>query len=437
MCAVAKRRLLRGCMKPLNNVPQQKINPSLRQNQQQAQTYSLSRCAGNVLKLLSKNAAQMTDYLRAEAERNPCVELTFPQAGGEDLLELLVAAKTDYREELLLQLPDGGNGTVLRIARALVDQLDEYGYLPFDPVKRCPETMRKETQSALRIVQSLEPAGVGARSLRECYWIQANRGTRPSEDVKALLTSSALFRLYTGGSFSEVCQRLGWEQTRLDLVTRILSGFAMHPVEPEPDQSMYVVPDVEIVQLDNGLMSARLFEHALPKVSLSASYVESGSDGGGRFVNEGVYYANRLIYCLERRNATLLSVLQFAVTRQMASLNGGLPERLTMSETAKALGLNRSTVCRAVAGKYALFHNRVFPVSELFLRAGKDGISRERACALIRERISSVQPGEKPPSDRVLSEELERRYGISLSRRTVNKYRAGLVPAVAVERNRP
>lgn len=423
-------------MKPLSNVPQQKMDPALRQNQRQTQAYSLSRCAKAVVNLLSKNAAQMTDYLRAEAERNPCVELTFPQAGREDLLELLVAAKTDYREELLLQLPDGGNGAVLKIARALIGQLDEYGYLPFDPTKRSLETMRKEMQSALRFVQSLEPAGVGARSLRECYWIQANRGRRPDEDVRALLMNSALFRLYTSGALSEVCQRLCWERGRLDAVTRFLSGLNMHPVEPEADQSVYVVPDAEIIPLENGLFGARLFEHAMPQVSLSASYVESISDGGGRFVNEGVFYANRLIYCLERRNATLLSVLQFAAARQTAYLSGGLPERLTMSEAAKALGLNRSTVCRAVAGKYVLFEHRVFAADGLFSRAGKEGVSRERASLLIRELIAALQ-GDKPPSDRVVSEELNRRYGISLSRRTVNKYRAALTPPTAAERNRP
>ena len=422
-------------MKPLSSAPQQKLDPALRQTQRQTQGYSLSRCAKVVVNLLSKNASQLTEYLCAEAERNPCVELTFPQASGEDLLELLVAAKTDYREELVLQLPDGGNASVLKFARALIGQLDEYGYLPFDPLKRCPESLRTETKSALRLVQSLEPAGVGARSLRECYWIQVNRGKRPGEDVKTLLTNSALFRLYASGALAEVCERLCWERTRLEAVTRILGGLNMHPVEPEADQSVYVVPDVEIISLENGLFGARLFEHAMPQVSLSASYVDSLSGGGGRFVNEGVFYANRLIYCLERRNATLLSVLQLAASRQTSYLNGGVRDRLTLSEAAKALGLNRSTVCRAVMGKYVLFERRVFAASELFCRAGKEGVSRERACALIQELTSAACSG-TPQSDRVVSEELYRRYGIMLSRRTVNKYRAGLGIAAATERNR-
>ncbi|HWP22238.1 MAG TPA: hypothetical protein VN417_05775, partial [Candidatus Cryosericum sp.] len=120
---------------------------------------------------------------------------------------------------------------------------------------------------------------------------------------------------------------------------------------------------------------------------------------------------------------------------QSAYLGGGLRDRLTLTEAAKALGLNRSTVCRAVAGKYVLFERRVFAASELFLRAGKEGVSRERACALIHELVSANQ-GEKPPSDRVVSEELNRRYGISLSRRTVNKYRAALTLPTAAERIR-
>ena len=412
--------------------PQQNIAPQLRARQEQTQTVALSRTASFSLKMLGMNAAAVTEFLKREADRNPCVELTFPQAGGEDLLEELVAAQTDYREELLLQLPGDLNAGVLQIARALVGELDEFGYLPFDPMKRCPESRRRETQAALRLVQSLEPAGVGARSLRECYWIQANRGGRPDGDVKALLLNSALFRLYKNGSLSEVCQHLGWERARLDAVSAVLAGFSMRPVEPEADASVYVTPDAEIVRREDGSFTARLLEHALPHVSLSAAYVD-GLEGGGRFVNEGMYYANRLIYCLERRNATLLDVLQFAAERQGEYLSGGTRARLPLSDAAKVLGLNRSTVSRAVAGKYVLCENRVFAANTLFTRAGKEGVSRESACALIAALLEEYAVG-RSPSDRELSEELLNRYGLRLARRTVNLYRSKL--ARPAERNR-
>lgn len=418
---------------PAGKTPQPSITPELRARQEQTQTMSLSRTAGFSLRVLAMNAAALTDFLKREADRNPCVELTFPQAGREDLLEELVAARTDYREELLLQLPGDLKADVLSIARALIGELDEFGYLPFDPMKRCPENRRQQTQAALRLVQSLEPAGVGARSLRECYWIQANRCGRPGDDVKALLLNAALFRLYAGGSLAEVCERLGWARARLDAVSAVLAAFAMRPVEPEADASVYVTPDAEIVRGEDGAFKVRLLEHALPHVTLSAAYVESLEGGGGRFVNEGLFYANRLLNCLERRNATLLNVLQFAAERQGAYLNGGTRARLPLSDAAKALGLNRSTVSRAVAGKYVLCENRVFAANTLFTRAGKEGFSRESACALIAALLEENSAG-RLPSDRELSEELLTRYNLRLARRTVNLYRSKL--ARPAERNR-
>jgi len=403
---------------------QQKLTAGLRQEQMQKQAYSFSPCGKAVVRMLSLNAAQLTDYLKREAERNPCVELTFPQAGSEDLLELLVPAKTDFREELYLQLPGDIDDRILKIARLLIRNLNEFGYLPADPLKRCSYEDKPAVTAALRIVQSLEPAGVGARSLRENYWIQANRGKRPSEEIRALLKSAAAFRLYTHGSFREVCAKLGWDERQLGNVTETLGRFAIHPVEPESDPSAYIRPDAEVIQTEDGY-GVRLFEHALPHVSLSAAYMDSLQQGGGRFVNEGMYYANRLLYCLEHRNATLLAVLQLAVDRQRAYLDGKARVRLPMSEAARELGLNRSTVSRAVSGKYVLFDERVFPVSELFTSAGKDGLSREEACELIQDILQRQTSG-KPVSDRALAELLEQRCGVSLSRRTVNKYRAML-----------
>ncbi len=408
------------------------LGADLRHEQTQKQVYAFSHCGKTMVRMLSLNASQLTEYLKRESERNPCVELTFPQAGGEDLLELLVPAKTDYREDLYLQLPTDINAEVLQIARALIRNLNEYGYLPADPLKRCAPGLKTVMHAALRTVQSLEPAGVGARSLRECYWIQANRGKRPSEELRALLKNAAAFRLYSRGAFDEVCSRLDWDGRQIERVTETLGRFAMHPVEPETDSAVYVQPDAEIIKTEEGY-GVRLLEHALPHVSLSNAYVDGRRQGGGRFVNEGVFYANRLIYCLEHRNATLLAVLQFAADRQRPYLDGKARVRLPMSDAATALGLNRSTVSRATAGKYVLFEGRVFAASELFTCTGKNGLSREGACELICE-ILGQQPGGKAISDRALSELLQQRCGVSLSRRTVNKYRM-MIRLSAAERS--
>jgi RNA polymerase sigma-54 factor len=105
-----------------------------------------------------------------------------------------------------------------------------------------------------------------------------------------------------------------------------------------------------------------------------------------------------------------------------------------MSAAAAELGLNRSTVSRAVAGKYVVFDNRVFAASDLFSRAGKGERSQEQVCVMLRG-ILLDQSNKKPVSDRALAELLESQFGVSISRRTVNKYRAILARSVSMERN--
>lgn len=388
----------------------------------QKQSLRLSHYADIILKMLSMNAAQLNDYLRREADRNPCVELVFPQATGAYLDELPAPEDADYRHDLLLQLPRNGEPQTLQLARALIKQLDENGFLPFDPIRPAKEPLRTALKAALHLVQSLEPAGVGARSLRECYYIQAMRQTPENEDIRLLLRKAELYARYKRGELCELCDVLGWSRRRLDAVTEVLKTYRMRPVEPMGGQIQHIIPDAEIIRGADGRLTVRLMEHALPHVSLSGSYVDSLQAGGTKFANEGIFYANRLIYCLEHRNATLLSVLQYAVERQTAFLTGGIRVRLPMKSAAEALGVNRSTVSRALTGKYIRFEGRTFLAAELFSRAGKGDVSMEYACSLIQALIGQ-NDSEKALSDRELSDRLKAQYGVCLSRRTVNKYR--------------
>lgn len=409
----------------------------LRPGQQQQQGYRLNYTAKTIPALLSMNSSQLGDWLRREADRNPCVELSWPQAGRADLLEEMAAAPpdTDFRADLLQQLPAGADPLLLRAARVLIGQLEDTGYLPLDPLAAASGAQRALLERALALVQGLDPAGVGARSLRECYLLQARRAPERYADVLELVSSEDAFACYKAQDFASLCRAFGWTRQRLDAVTQALREMPMHPLDGE-DAAGYIVPDAEIIQRPDGGFAVRILDGLLPHVEISSTYADSVRAGGTRFANEGLYYANRLLYCLGHRNATLLGLLQYAAERQAAWLGGGARVRLTVSEAARIFHLSRATASRALANKYVRFQGELMPASALFCRGGTREVSRDAACQLIDGLIREQPAGARPLSDRLLAQALYDRYGITLSRRTVTKYRAALGRGTACVRRR-
>ncbi|MEA4933035.1 MAG: hypothetical protein VB071_05525 [Lawsonibacter sp.] len=408
--------------------------PSLRPKQEHRQSYHLSYSERMIPAMLSMNACQLNDYLSRQAERNPCIELTFRREKHGNILEEVAAAPdTDFHQELLLQLPERGDRLVLRAARLLISQLEDTGYLPFDPVSAASGPQRPVMELALAMVQALDPAGVGACSLRECYRLQAERDPTRCADALALVSDEELFERYKERDFAGVCKVLQWTRSRLDAATEVLKTLSMHPLDIQRAPVEYIVPDAEIFRRTDGGYVVRLVEGSVPCVTLSESYLNSLRNGGGRFANEGVYYAKRLLYCLEHRNATLLGLLQYAVERQAAWLEGGARVRLPFSEVARVFSISRSTASRALQGKYVLLRGTVLPAVELFCRGGTRELSRDAACILLRRFLAQEPPG-APLSDQELSRRLYAECGALLSRRTIAKYRPALGVAAAARR---
>lgn len=410
------------------------LSPKLRPWQEQRQSYSLSYSEKTIPAMLSMNAGQLSEYLRSQAERNPCIELTFPRSRHADILEEVVAAPgPDFHGDLLLQLPGRGDPLLLRAARLLVSQLEETGYLALDPIPAASGPQRAVLEGALTMVQALEPAGIGARSLRECYRLQAERDPVRCGDVLTLVAEEETFERYKTRDWAIVCRTLGWSRERLDTATEVLRTLTMHPLDAKCPPTEYVAPDAEIFQRPDGGFAVRLTEDSIPCVTLSESYLGSLGNGGGRFANEGVYYAKRLLYCLEHRNATLLGLLQYAAERQTAWLEGGARVRLPVSEAARIFSISLPTASRALQGKYVLLRGTVLPAGALFCRDGTRELSRDAACILLR-RILAREPADAPLSDETLAQRLYETCGVRLSRRTIAKYRTALGVASAVRR---
>lgn len=320
----------------------------------------------------------------------------------------------------------------------------------------------EETARIIALVQELEPAGVGARSLEECLKLQLKR--------KNALTPQ-LERLIDQYLPSLAKNRLPAIAKDMKLPLETVKAFCetVRTLNPKPAayfsdvrQIHYAVPDVIIVKFREHF-DLFLNESLYPDIQFNADYVRMAKEEPDgevrRYLNDRLRGAEWLRQCVSQRNARLLSVAGNILKRQQGFFQYGpgalLPLRL--SDTAEDLGIHVSTVSRAVRQKYLQCSYGIFPLSYFFQKASpssdspkkpssRQGEASPESCRkgsadatmqdvknLLRKLISQ-ENGEKPFSDRVLAELLSEQ-GFSISRRTVAKYReAEQIPAAAERR---
>lgn len=384
--------------------------------------FRLSHWHKQIIRLLSYDLRDLSAHIMQEAERNPCLEIDYGGTGGE-FVEALCVAREDFRDELRLELVLISDEPLKKAAALLVDRLDDDGYLREELSELAHETGVPEAilARALAFLQTLEPAGIGARSIKECFLLQLARHSMQKSDAWALLTEA--YVPLSRGDDPGILRLPGWTAERLSNARLQLSKLHPHPVDGGTT-AQTVVPDARIVPCPRGGFTVELFEHALPRISVSQSYLKSvATDATGkRFAHEGLFYAQRFLYCLERRNETLKNALQLAVDAQTGYLSGGHLNCLLMKDVAHCLGLHPSVITRALSNKYVLMNNRVFAAKSLFTRPCAPGVCADRVQELLVNCIAA-EDKRAPYSDQKLAELLYARHGIALSRRTVAKYR--------------
>jgi RNA polymerase sigma-54 factor len=322
------------------------------------------------------------------------------------------------------------------LAKALVESLDDDGYLRLDLAELTqisaltPPADADELQIALRRVQSLEPAGVGARSVAECLLLQlpaiecaqqralAQRIVNEQLDRLAAKDTLGLARRLerTAAEIEAVCERI-------------------RHLDPRPgwrygaSHIRYITPDV-IVKKVRGVWSASLNPAIVPKVRLNRVYAElfqrHRSAQHGELATH-LQEARWTVGNVEQRFATILGVAQAIVKRQQRFLDYGpmAMKPLGLRAIADELGLHESTVSRVTNNKYMATPVGVFELKHFFSRAMHTASGAEVSGTAIRGLIKDMIEAEaraKPLSDAEIARQLARQ-GLVVARRTVTKYR--------------
>lgn len=336
----------------------------------------------------------------------------------------------------------------LGLARIIVESLDDDGYLrtPLDELltvaEMDPPATLQEMQIALRRVQSLDPAGVGARSVAECLQLQLPSIVCPQMRALAQAIVGKHLQALAARDVNALARQLGESPARVEEVCD-----RIRRLDPRPgwrlgsSQVAYVVPDV-IVKKVRGQWTVQLNPAIVPKVRLNQVYANlfqrhrtSQNAEMGAHLQE----ARWTLRNVEQRFSTILDVAEAIVKRQKNFLEYGAMamKPLGLREIADEVGIHESTVSRVTNNKYMSTPIGVFELKYFFSRAMMSANGSACSGTAIRGLIKDIIEAESPDhplSDAEITRQLSQQ-GLVVARRTVTKYRQ-MLKIEAVERRR-
>lgn len=364
-------------------------------------------------------------------------------------LDDFVAGQISLRDHLNQQIPFAlPTPADQLIATVMVDHLDECGYLRLDLDELAARLgrAREQIETVLQTLQTLEPAGVFARSLSECLGIQLRQRDRYDPAMAMLVDNLELLAKRDFATLKRLCGVD--EEDLLDMLSEI------RKLNPKPGGSFEhsvsesVTPDVVVRSDNNGGWQVELNPDALPRVLVNHSYmVAVGRQGVAKdspdhaFMSECLQNANWLTRSLDQRARTISKVAAEIVRQQSAFLDHGVDHLrpLNLKTVADAIKMHESTVSRVTTNKYMLTPRGLFELKYFFtvsIASAEGGDSH--SAEAVRHRIRALIEKESPEA--VLSDDdivdTLKSSGVELARRTVAKYRESMNIPSSVQRRR-
>ncbi len=316
---------------------------------------------------------------------------------------------------------------------------------------RRPVTV-EEAEAMLRIIQGFDPAGIGARDLRECILLQlrdcmfqelmqARGGVEPPPpELSEALEESLSYRIARDYFDQLINHRWSEISKELSITPRDVQDAAdeISKLDPKPGlkygnhEDNYITPDLVVEKIAEDYL-VFLNDTNLPRLKLSRTYREIAKDKkkfageNKEFISNKLNSANWMIQAIEQRRQTMLKVMNFIVDRQREFFEKGVQylKPLTLREVAEVIDMHESTVSRVTNEKFVQTPRGVLPL-KFFFSSGLSTTSGEEVSARgikaqIQKLVSEENPS-KPLTDQAIVNILKKE-GVQIARRTVAKYR--------------
>jgi RNA polymerase sigma-54 factor len=318
------------------------------------------------------------------------------------------------------------------IALVVIGNIDDQGYLRATTGEIASQAgcREEEAEKVIEIVQGFDPAGVGARSLSECLFIQLRRSGR-QYSLESRIVQHYLEEL-SRRKLPEIAKLCHVSLSDVQNAAEAIAKLEPRPGRPfSSEEEQTILPDV-IVERDGDDYTVSLNDEEIPSLRIGDRYKDMLSQSAGDrevrdYLREKIRGGRFFIRCVQQRQHTLLNIAREIVARQRDFFDLG-PAHLrpmTMSNVAQAVGVHETTVSRAVSGKYLASPRGLFELKYFFTSgyttSDGESVSNESVRQAIAE-IVRAEDSRHPLSDQDIVTMLSER-GLPIARRTVAKYR--------------
>jgi RNA polymerase sigma-54 factor len=325
---------------------------------------------------------------------------------------------------------------VKKAGSAIIDYIDKRGYLTV----RLEQLHNKDNKefgvedlnNALKLVQKLDPAGVGARNLKECLLIQMEQGPEDMSFEKELVSKYKDELLEN--HLPEIAKKMHCDIEQINQAIENMSKLDTSPgLQISQDKNHAIKADVIVEQDENGVFTVQLADSNLPNLRVNRYYSNmikntKTNEKTKEFLQKNIRSARWIIEAILQRQNTLLKVSRSIVKYQQEFFEKGqlFLRPLPMSKVAGDVGVHLATVSRAVSGKYVQCYWGIIPLRKFFSGGMEDENGTERSWEAIRGKLQKIIDHEDksgPLSDDKISKKLTEEGIPNLARRTVAKYR--------------
>jgi RNA polymerase sigma-54 factor len=427
------------------------------------------------INLLQMPLVKLQDYVKQQIEENPLLEaqnLEAPLKGiesdlsynadefdeprpcaqerGEDkqnYKESLITKSATLSDHLLNQLHlftplDSKHLTGFinsdkehKIGEVIIANIDDNGYLrsSIEEIAKSTESTPQEVQKVLSLIQTFDPVGVGARDLRECLLLQIK--AKGEENSLAGQIIDKYLPYLEKKRFEFLAKKLRVPVERIKEAIKEIAN-----LEPKPGRSfntektVRLIPDA-ILKRNNDKYEVMLNDWELPSLNLNPQYKrmlkqKDIAEDTKAYLKGRLKAARALINAINKRKETLQKVTEAIVYIQKDFLNNGMQnlKPMTLSQIANMVGKHKSTVSRAVNNKYLQTSDGIFELRQFLNSAVLQENGVLFSSKAIKSRIKDLienENKENPLTDQKIAHLLKQK-GISISRRTIAKYRSQL-----------
>ncbi|WP_163655221.1 RNA polymerase factor sigma-54 [Listeria sp. PSOL-1] len=428
-----------------------------KQKQQQSMKLVMTQQLSQSIAMLQYTTVELVAFLEDKALENPLIEVI---PGSDVATDFSYVKRNNYsntennfldqvadtqatladqlKEQLtLMTLPPSEKMIVLY----LIESLDSSGYLTVDlkTAGMALLTSEEKVFYCLEILQSMEPAGIGARDAKECILLQMKRKTNIPAFAYKIINDH--FQDFAAKKWKRIAVQLHIDLQKIQAVSDFIQTLVPKPgADFETERIQYIVPDLILYQ-NNTELQVSIATQFLPQIRFQQEYYQNLHSTQEKdvhhFLNEKAKEYNWLKQGMEQRETTLKRVGTAIIAHQKSYFTKITPslKPLTLKEVASELAIHESTVSRAVNGKYIETSQGIFELKAFFTSSltRKDEHTLEEVSSagvkmLIAEFVSQENKA-KPLSDQNIVDLLAQKK-IAVSRRAIAKYRSELkIPA--------